>query len=180
MFKFKTMSEPPGAQRLIADHQLTPADFHELAKKLDIPVQNARKIGFVAAIKASKKQTVVTLWNGKESQIIAHPGDWVVTNLAPDQSVLRDDDHNLNQYAIGKGKFPQLYERFTGANTENTYGDLYRAISQVEALFLPGGFEILAPWGETQRADAGYLLLSGDEVYGNHKETFDLTYEVLD
>lgn len=177
MIELITINQPAGAQKLIADQKLSPADFHELVKKLGTPPKKARKIGFVAARKSPGKQTIETLWNGKESQITAQQGDWIVTNLAPNKSVLRDDDNNINQYVIGQAKFPQIYERFEG---ENIYGKLYRATSQVEALYLSGGFEILAPWGEIQRGDTGYLLLSGNEVYGNHKETFDLTYEVLD
>ena len=176
MFEFTISIRSAGKQQVIATQKLTPDDFMELSRQLGAPVLKARKVGFVAALKTTREQTIETLWNGKESQITAQPGDWVITNLAPDKSVLLDGDSNINQYAIGKDKFPRLYERQGG---ENTYGEIYRAISQVEALYVPGGFEILAPWGETQRADQGYLLCNGNEIYGNHKDTFDLTYEII-
>ncbi len=43
----------------------------------------------------------------------------------------------------------------------------------MSALPLPGGFDILAPWGERQTGASGYLLLNGDEVYGSSHEAFD-------
>ena len=104
------------------------------------------------------------------------PADWVVANLAPDAGILRDKGGNANIYAIRAKKFASLYRRAKG---QNEFGDIYRATSQVEALYLSGGFEILAPWGEIQQADAGYLLRNGGEVYGNHKETFETTYELI-
>jgi len=36
-----------------------------------------------------------------------------------------------------------------------------------------------APWGERQRARAGYLLLNGTEVYGSNATTFAATYQVI-
>ena len=87
-----------------------------------------------------------------------------------------DAEGSVNTYAIKPEKFTQLYEPAAGV-TE--YGSVFRARGVVEALFLSGGFEIKAPWGETQRAKAGYLLLNGDEVYGNNRDVFDATYAVL-
>jgi len=49
----------------------------------------------------------------------------------------------------------------------------------VSALSLPGGFDILAPWGERQTGASGYLLLNGDEVYAASRAAFDATYEVI-
>ncbi len=139
-------------QRLIASEKMSADDFDELAKRLNSPIARARKIGFVAAQQAQKEQLIETLWNGKESQITAQTGDWIVTNLTPDLTILRDEDGNANIYAIRADKFPALYKRHEGANS---FGDIYRAISQVDCLYLSGGFEIMAPWGELQRADSG-------------------------
>ncbi len=164
-------------QRVIASKAMSASDFDELALMLGTPIAQARKIGFVAARRADKEQLVETLWNGKESQITAQTGDWIVTNLTPDLTIMRDEGGNANIYAIRADKFPALYTRHEGTNS---FGDIYRAISQVECLYLPGGFEIIAPWGEMQRADQGYLLRNGAEIYGNHKETFDATYELVD
>ena len=44
---------------------------------------------------------------------------------------------------------------------------------------LPGGFDILAPWGERQTGAAGYLLLNGTEVSGSSWDAFAETYEIL-
>jgi hypothetical protein len=47
----------------------------------------------------------------------------------------------------------------------------------VDAIRLPGGFDIAAPWGERQRVPSGYLILNGSEVYGSNAEAFRATYE---
>jgi len=151
-------------------------DFRKLAGMLGVSPIKARKIGYVAAKKAEKRQVIETRWNGKETQITAEPGDWIVTTLSPAAKVLLDAEGSVNTYAIKPEKFTQLYEPAAGV-TE--YGSVFRAKGVVEALFLSGGFEIKAPWGETQRAKAGYLLLNGDEVYGNNRDVFDATYAVL-
>ena len=119
------------------------------------------------------RTTIETRWNGKESTITAEPGDWIVTNMTPKRELMRDNDGHLNVYAIRAEKFSSLYARDMGTTAE---GDMYRPVSTVDALYFSGGFEIIAPWGEIQRADAGYILHNGDEVYGNAKETFEATY----
>ena len=177
MFELSTLDDKDRTQRLTASEAMSPEDFDELAKRLGTKIGKARKIGFVAARQSDKQQLIETLWNGKESQITAMPGDWIVANLTPDLKILRDEGGNANIYAIRVGKFPALYKRHEG---ENQYGEIYRAISQVECLYLSGGFEIMAPWGEVQRADRGYILRNGTDIYGNHKETFDATYEMVD
>ena len=72
--------------------------------------------------------------------------------------------------------FPTLYDSAVG---ENEFGRFFRAKNMVDALFLSGGFEILAPWGQGQTADSGYLLFNGEEVYGNNATTFEETYEIV-
>ena len=42
---------------------------------------------------------------------------------------------------------------------------------------LTGGFDIVAPWGEHQHREWGYLMLKGGEVYGIYGPIFDATYE---
>ena len=82
----------------------------------------------------------------------------------------------MNTYVVPADRFPSLYELTEG---HNEYGDVYRAKGVVDAIELPGGFDIVAPWGEQQQAPAGYLVLNGEEVYGNNAETFATTYETL-
>jgi hypothetical protein len=69
-----------------------------------------------------------------------------------------------------------LYEPMSG---ETPYGRIFRPKGRVEALRLFAGFEIMAPWGEMQRATDGYLLLNGNEVYGNNRQTFEETYQPI-
>src|SRR5262245_41543714 len=163
--------------RLEADGALTPADFKRIAKGRGRRRLRARKIGFVAARKAKKPEVVETRWNGQETTNRARLGDWIVTNLDPQQKPLRDDEGNVNRSVNLADGFAELYERTEG---RNAYGAVYRAKGViVDAIFLPGGFDIVAPWGERQTAPSGYLLCNGTQVYGNNAETFQATYEVL-
>jgi hypothetical protein len=159
------------SQRLSAD------DFRALCQLLRKRPLRARKIGYVAARTAETRQRLETHWNGKESEITAEIGDYIVTTLSPAAEIMRDGDGRVNTYAIKPQRFLELYEP-TEAETE--FGRVYRATGAVEALFLSGGFDIEAPWGERQRAKSGYLLLNGSDVYGNNRETFAATYAILD
>lgn len=163
-------------QPFAADRKLTRADFEQLAAELKIKPMRARKIGFAAAHQAAKTERVDTHWNGQETTNTAQPGDWIVTNLSPQQTPLTDRDGNHNTYVIQASRFAGLYEP-TG--TKIALGPVYRAIAVVHALRLSGGFDIVAPWGERQQITNGYLILNGEEVYGNQAETFEATYEVL-
>jgi hypothetical protein len=163
-------------QRFAADRKLTRSDFAQLAAELAVPPLRARKIGFVAAHQATAAQRVETHWNGKETANTAQAGDWIVTNLSPQHAPLIDGHGRQNTYVIKAARFADLYEP---AGAEIALGPVYRAIAVVHALRLPGGFDIVAPWGERQQIPNGYLILNGEEVYGNQAETFEATYEVL-
>lgn len=176
MFTIERKGFFPRQNRLVAPLKLTSKEFHEVAANVGGPVIRARKIGFVAARRADKVEAVVTLWNGQETTNSAQPGDWVVTNLSPDREVMRDKGGNANTYVIKADKFPALYDPITGSNE---FGQLFKAKGIVEAVYLSGGFDIAAPWGQRQTASVGYLILNGDEVYGNNRETFDTTYETM-
>jgi len=165
-----------GLARLEADAVLTRADFDNIAVRLGTRIVRARKIGYVAAIKATRRQAVETRWNGKETKNTARAGDWIVINMSSDRKVLRDRDGGVNRYVITAESFPSLYE---AAGDSGSFGDIYRAKGVVEAIPLPGGFSIMAPWGERQIAPAGYLLCNGADVYGNNQETFVATYQVV-
>ena len=176
MFEIHDKGSSTGKARLVADTVLTPTDFRSIADQLGAQVIRARKIGYVAALKATSPQVVETRWNGKETSNTARPGDWIVTSLSPQREALRDDDGNVNRYVIMAERFASLYEPADGAGT---FGAIHRAKGMVEAISLPGGFDIVAPWGERQTAPAGYLLCNGPDVYGNNQETFAATYEVV-
>ena len=64
------------------------------------------------------------------------------------------------------------------ANSSRATRTVYRPKGVVEAIRFEGGFDIMAPWGEKQRASDGWLLLNGRDVYGNHQDTFTATYEL--
>ena len=159
--------------RLVSQNQLTPQDFHQIARDLGVVPRTARKSGLISARVASVREKIDTHWNGRESSNIASPGDHIVTNMLANREVLLDASGTANTYVVTAERFPQLYELDTGA-TE--FGAIHRPRGKVEALFFSAGFEILAPWGEMQTADAGYILLNLQEVYGNNLETFEKTY----
>jgi hypothetical protein len=161
--------------RLIASRQLKPADFRAVAVKLGRKPLRAMRTGLIAARQATASEAVETRWNGKESQNTAAPGDWVVTNLSKAGQVLRDSSGSPNVYVIRADKFASLYDRHTG---ETEGGAIYKAKGEVRALYLSGGFDLVAPWGERQQAPQGYLLLNGEEVYGNNRDTFVTSYEI--
>jgi hypothetical protein len=175
---FKVAHRGPGRDdiRLEADAALTPADFERIASEPGRRRLRARKIGFVAARPAAKVEVVETRWNGKETTNKARVGDWIVTNLSPQQQPLRDSDGHVNTYVILAERFADLYQP-AGAHSE--FGAVYRAKGVVDAIALPGGFDIVAPWGERQTSRSGYLLCNGTEVYGNHADMFEATYEPL-
>ena len=163
-------------RRLISRRRLTADDFRAIAVKLGTAPMKAQKIGFVAARQASSDEEVKTQWNGSESRDTAAPGDWIVTNLSPDMQVLRDNAGHANIYVVRAEKFPSLYER---QRDDAELGVIYRPKGEVEALYFAAGFEILAPWGQTQEAEEGYVLLNDTEVYGNNRATFNATYEIV-
>jgi hypothetical protein len=165
-----------GDLRLEADTALTPADFRRIVEEAGAIVLRARKVGFIAARQASKPQTVETHWNGKETTNTARPGDWIATNLGERQQILRDGDGRVNSYVILAERFADLYQP-TGASNE--FGAVYLSKGIIKAIRLPGGFDIVAPWGEQQRSRNGYLVCNGNDVYGNHAETFAATYQVV-
>jgi hypothetical protein len=162
--------------RFVARHQMTARDFEELASRLSVAVLRARKIGYVAARQARVAETVETRWNGSETVNTAAAGDWIVTSLSPGQQPLVDRDGNLNVYVIPAARFCELYEPTCTVVAE---GAVYRSKSEVLAIRMPAGFDIMAPWGERQVGEQGYLILNGGEVYGNNADTFEATYELV-
>lgn len=172
-FRIDGLHGPEAKPRLYSAQMLNSADFLSIARALPEGIQRARKIGFVSARAATAQTAVETHWNGRESADKAEPGDWITTSMTPARALMRDGEGRLNTYVIRAARFPQLYVRDSG---ETEAGAIFRAIGEVQALWLAGGFEIMAPWGEMQRAAAGFLVLNGEEVYGNNSETFEKTY----
>ena len=179
MAKFRIeRTDTPWRARLFSSEKLTPPDFDAIAAELGTLPVRARKAGLVAARRASRREAIETRWNGKESSNTAGKGDYVVANLSAARAVLRDSEGHANVHVIEAARFPELYERDEG---HNEFGDIYRprALAIVEALHFPGGFEILAPWGEVQVAPEGYLLRNGNDIYGNNSEPFEATYAAV-
>lgn len=167
------------AERIVSRDGISATEFARLSQDLGRQPRRARKIGRIAARQAGQPERVETRWNGKETENRALPGDWIVTALAADGAPLKDDDGHINVYVIESDRFASLYEPLPGA-ADMLLGSIFQPRGFVMALQVEGGFEIKAPWGEVQRADDGWLLLSESRVYGNHRDTFAETYELLD
>jgi hypothetical protein len=137
-----------------------------------------RKVGYVAAVVADKPTRVVTYRKGKETDTVAQPGDYIVTNLSPETRMpLLSDDGHPDQYVIKANRFSDLYEDFGRKNA--AYGRVYKAKSIVKAIYFPNGFDICPPWGGSQVAESGYLFLNGSEVYGCEADACEQTYQVV-
>ena len=163
--------------RLTSTEPLTAKDFNAIAQ--EIGCSTRRKIGFVAAVMATKPTQVVTYRKGKETENVAQIGDFIVTNLLPGTlEPLTNDLGQPDQYVIGVDRFPELYDRFDDAETE--FGLVFKAKSIVQAVYFANGFDIVPPWGGKQVADEGYLFLNGAEVYGCEAESCHKTYEALE
>lgn len=171
----------PPATRLFSADRLSSEDFDLIVRDLvgyGGTSVRARKISYVAARQAQSVEEVETRIDGKESHNTAQPGDWIVTNMDPERAIIRDKHSNsANTYVILSSRFPELYARDVGAIPP--FGDVYKAKGVVDAVSLPGGFDIVAPWGERQQGARGYLLRNGADVYGIHADAFDKTYEVV-
>ena len=163
-------------RRLVADAVLTVDDFDAIAAGLGKTPARARKTGLIAACQAKQPKTVETRWNGEVTTNTAGTGDWIVTNLDTYKKPLRDGANNINQYAVRAETFERLYERVIG---ETEYGPVFKAKvgGMADALELPGGLDIKAPWGERQIIEKGYLLRNGADIYGIDDKAFRFTYE---
>jgi hypothetical protein len=174
---FKIIASGAKGHRVEADTVLTPADFQSIGEQMGVRPVRVKKIGYVAARKATKREVVETRSDGRETTNTARAGDFIVTNLSAQREPLRDRDGQLNRYVIDAARFAALYSH---ARAKSSQGPIYRARGAVSALPLPGGFEITAPWGEQETSASGYLLCNGKEVYGSSWDAFKATYEVLE
>ena len=157
MYELVMSGKNRNAPRLVSAAPLSEPDFFDVAERLQVQPMAAHKVALIAARLSGKQQRIETLWDGKETQNLAGPDDWIVTSLTADKAILCDKDGNTNTYVIRSERFPEIYHRQPG---HNDFGDFYRSISKVEAIFLAGGFEIMTPWQEVQSAASGYLLLN--------------------
>lgn len=176
MFELEISGVRKIKHRLVAETVLKRSDFKRLSARLGTAGVRARKASFVAARTARERENVTTYWNGKETTNTARPGDFIVTSLTRRKIVLRDKRGNPNQYVVKAKTFRKLYGTAPG---ENRFGKFFQTKNIVTAIYLSGGFDIIAPWGQRERAPKGYLLLNGNEVYGNNAETFEATYDLL-
>ncbi len=165
----------PQSNQKQASHPLNSNDFHTIAETMG-GFRVLRKIGFVAAIVATKAIKVITYRKGKETENIAQPGDYITTNLLPEtRQPLLNNAEQPDQYVIKVDKFTELYEPF--GEICDGFGPVYKAKGVVKAIFFENGFAIVPPWGGSQLAESGYLFLNGDEVYGCEREACEATYE---
>jgi len=115
---------------------------------------------------AKKRQDVVTTLKGiEETRNVARIGDRIVTGLAGERYVIKARD------------FDKLYE-LAGRPA------LYRSKSRVRALKLLENTEIVAPWGEKQRALKGGVVVQRvgrpADVYLIEKRAFAKSYVAIE
>jgi len=172
-----TTSGGAGKARLFSTQKLNRDDFDQIASdrlRHGDGVKRARKITFVAGRIATGEETVETRYNGLETTSVARPGDWVVTNMDIHRQILRDAEGNVNRWIIQPDRFQELYRVDTGTNE---FGAIHKAMGVVDAIAFPGGFDIVAPWGERQVSERGFILRNGDDIYGIHADAYAATYE---
>lgn len=163
--------------RLTSTAPLTADDFEAIARELGC--DRRRKIGFVAAVAATTPTRVITYRTDKETENVAQTGDFIVTNLLPQTlEPLTDDNGRPDRYVIRAGRFPELYDRLEGKESES--GPIFKAKATVKAVYFPNGFDIVPPWGGQQVAAEGYLFLNGAEVYGCEAQACHETYERIE
>jgi hypothetical protein len=176
-FAIERVPAGDGPPRLVATDRLERVDFEDIAEALRAEVTTARKTGFVAGRLAEQDERVAARWQGADRSSLARKGDWIVTNLSPAREVVTDRDGNPDLYVIKSETFPLLYERAEG---ESEHGALFASTSVLDVIELAGGFDIVAPWGERQMAEEGYLVMNGRDVYGIEAGAFKASYEMLD
>jgi hypothetical protein len=112
---------------------------------------------------AARRQEVVTMVNGiEETRNIARAGDHIVTG------------QHGERYVLKPAKFKALYE------LERSRPARYRAKTRVRALTLEENTEMMAPWGEKQRARKGGAVVQRvgrpADVYLIERRIFGETY----
>ncbi len=163
--------------RLTSTAPLSAEDFETIAKKIGYDIR--RKIGFVAAVKTTEPTRVITYRKGKETENIAQPGDFIVTNLVPQTlEPITNTWGQPDQYVIRASRLAELYDCLDDKETE--FGTVFKAKSIVKTIYFPKGFDIVPPWSGRQIGDEGYLFLNGSEVYGCEAQVCHQTYEVVD
>lgn len=186
--------------QVVSDRILSADDFLAIESELKtkgIEAFDARRTGFVSAQQVGEggRIRVATSFDGVETENWAEPGDWIVANMdksfdnqqppnsdisVAESHVVRDEAGSYDRYVLKPQNFAKRYE---ATSHRTSQGVVYRSKTPqhpVRAVALPGGFDIIAPWGERQRRSVGYLLLSHGDVYGIYGPSFDMTYERTD
>lgn len=168
----------PDSPRLIGSKRLNRQDFEEIANAISQTPKQAKKVGMVAGKMATSETAIETVWESEKTVAQAQTGDWIVTNMKPDRSLLLDSKKQMNRYVISGERFPKLYKRIEG---ESDNGPLFvvRESVTVDCLHFPAGLDIVAPWGERQQLGSGYLLRNGEDIYGNEARSFEGTYQFI-
>lgn len=179
-YTIEPAGDPPRVRLISSEVLAAHEDFERIVLHLEdfgLAVRGARKIAFVSAKQHHGAPIKIEVRaNGKETDVDVKEGDWIVTNMDRNKQLIRDQQGSVNTYAIDKDRFDDLYELNEG-RTE--YGQVYKAKGVVDAIELPGGFDIVAPWKERQQAASGFIVRNGDDVYGIQRDMFDQTYEFI-
>ena len=139
-----------------------------------------RKFQRILARPAEVGEVVVSVTSsGVETENRACQGDFVVRNLTA----------AMEDYIVSSSKF---FERYTFVAEEENGWRLYQPRGEVFALEIQmvvlvllsrtSPFEIMAPWGEPQRAELGDFLVAPpdySEIYRIARQEFFQTYKLV-
>jgi hypothetical protein len=162
---FRLVPQDGGEGPLLkSDHPLTSLDVRRVSERLAIQRQRVRKRGLVAARPIDSAASA--------------PGDWLVTALDDNGHAIRNRDGRKQTSVIAAERFAALYGPASHVPATEA-GDLFERRDILEALRLPGAFDIVSPQGERQQGTRGWLLLDGGEVSAITDELFSDGYVVL-
>lgn len=135
--------------------------------KVDLSnVKLARKCARVHARQATRAEEIESVMEDgfRETENVAHLGDYIVKNVTGEQ------------YVVSRDKFEEGYRQ---TDQPNIYEPISTPVRVVE---LGENVCFEAPWGEEMRIKAGGVLVIRDcgEIYGIQREEFEKTYEYVD
>ena len=181
-----TISETASGPRLSSDQRLSAdVDFEAIIR--DLATRGSSLFQAVKAAPVAARQIpeesrdilVRTCINGSETINTAKPSDWIVTSLDIDARPMQDRQGMKNVYVVKDDRFHTIYD-LSAHSTEDGIICHPKGEKPIDVLAFPGGFDIVAPWGERQQASSGVIVRKAGDVYGIHIEAFQKTYRICD
>ena len=173
---YKIVHKDPGPDiRLEADAVLTPADFLNHRQESWV----ARLFAPARSASSRRGRPRNRRWSrpagtARKAIDTARAGDWIVTNLSPQQEALRDREGHANTYVIAGRAVRRAFTSRREDATSSAPSTAPRALSKQSGC--PAASTSWRPGESGRPSPTGYLLSTVTEVYGNNAETFRATY----